>query len=583
MNHSNNLHKFLIFFLVLFSAFLCIYGAKFGLDLTDTGFFLYSQNRLLSEGMSGESIQHIAIGSDWVGAAWIKYIAGNSLYVAKLGSIFYRFLIVFVTYLTISKILKNKTYSAYISIFSLFAFGPVFGFTIINYDLAPLLPAAAIGLLLVNYKNISTYSFILIGFLLSIMVLMRTPLLLTAFLFIIFLFFSRKDNMFKNGYYTIFGFSIPILCIFFISPLNAAFQPLIQTISGIIISFFNFSENPVLLVGEGHNPSGQLMGWIKSYIRVFIAGFFMLLFVYKAPQKSKIFESKMFSILAVFFLFFVLSIQLPEWMDIFGMSLESIKNKSIFSTIIPAIIFISSFELIRKLTLKDNEFLLLFFIIILFITFPVGSNSFGHKFSITFIVILPILYSIISINIHNNRLLILRQFLIIFSVATMSSNMVLFYDKPYRDSSVFELKSDINATGLYAIKTTERRSIAVAEALNWLEFNSSDGDTLLAFGKISMFNFLLQMPGVFDLPWPSYMSEVELQDKLDILEEGNNLPKYIIMPLDDVDLPGWPGHLNKSINFKIRNIHIIQNKIDKFYTASFKSNDFIIYSKELIK
>ena len=71
MNHSNNLHKFLIFFLVLFSAFLCIYGAKFGLDLTDTGFFLYSQNRLLSEGMSGESIQHIAIGSDWVGAAWI--------------------------------------------------------------------------------------------------------------------------------------------------------------------------------------------------------------------------------------------------------------------------------------------------------------------------------------------------------------------------------------------------------------------------------------------------------------------------------------------------------------------------------
>ena len=145
---SNKFHFPIILLLILFAFFLGLYGAKFGLDVTDTGFFLYSQYRLLNGGMVEESALHLTMGSDWIGALWIHYVADNSLYIAKVGSLFLRFLVLAFVYMSVSNILKNKIYSAYLTIFSYFAFSSVFGFMIINYDLAPLLPISIIMWLL---------------------------------------------------------------------------------------------------------------------------------------------------------------------------------------------------------------------------------------------------------------------------------------------------------------------------------------------------------------------------------------------------------------------------------------------------
>ena len=588
----NKFHFPIILLLILLAIFSGLYGAKFGLDVTDTGFFLYSQYRLLNGGMTSESIQHLAIGSDWIGALWVYYVADNSLYIAKVGGVFLRFTVLTFVYMTVSNILKDKVYSAYLTIFSYFAFSSVFGFMIINYDLAPLLPISIImWLLSIDSKENSSqpYIFLLIGSLLAASTLMRIPLVLIPTLFITYLFLTKRYVMNGNIFFTVMGFFTVILILVVVPTLNIAFQPLVETFSGVIDGFFKVSEDSILAAGEGHDAQGQLLGWLKSYFRLLIAAVLIFFLVYKIPASSSLYLVKKYSYIAIFLITFVLLFTLPQWIEVYGISLDSIRKKFLFSTIVPVLVIFSVYVLLYKFNIKENERNLSVFIIILLLIFPVGSNSFGHKFSITYIVILPILFSIMINNIDNkankikllNSMILsrLKWLIVVVTVSTLMANIINFHNKPYRDSSVFNLKSKIDAAGLKGVRTTKERSIAISNVLNWIEKNSNKGDTLLAYGKISIFNFLLKLPGVFDLPWPSYLPVLEFSNKLRLLKLNDNLPKFIALPLLDVDNNVWPLGGNKSSISSTKNMHILQKEINQYYKQGFISNEFVVYVK----
>ena len=81
----------------------------------------------------------------------------------------------------------------------------------------------------------------------------------------------------------------------------------------------------------------------------------------------------------------------------------------------------------------------------------------------------------------------LKQLIVIVTVSTLMANIINFYNKPYRDSSVFNLKSEVDAAGLKGVRTTKERSIAISNVLNWIEKNSNKGNAI-NFGRLS-FNF----------------------------------------------------------------------------------------------
>jgi hypothetical protein len=62
---------FIIVFTLLFT-FWGTFWSKWGIDLTDSGFFLYSQNRLINQKVGDITPTYLWIGSDLLGSFWLR-------------------------------------------------------------------------------------------------------------------------------------------------------------------------------------------------------------------------------------------------------------------------------------------------------------------------------------------------------------------------------------------------------------------------------------------------------------------------------------------------------------------------------
>lgn len=595
MKKINNLKKFdpnylkNFIFSILFLVVICFWGrywSQYGIDISDSGFFLHAQDRLIKNQANGISPSYLWIGSDFLGALWLKLNPNISLHFAKTGAYILYGIIMLIGYFTLFRITKNSTQSFKVTIISYVLFGSLYIFPIINYDLAPLLPISII-LLLSTYltktkKDILVFFFV--GVLSFIIILMRLPMLL--FVFCITSLFFYKYKSLNNLFSFSIGFFITIL-IFILIPttnnlLHLYFDTLIEIIKPIIRGTI---KNPRLSLFESFNYTikDQIFFWLRGYFRIIFVFVFLFLIHFISlkinSKKNKIIFDIIIIISTLLFTYY----PLEEYSFFSSINITIIQFQFIYNYILPVIIFITIFYLLLEKSVYLDQIFLLFFI---FILLPLGSNSFEKKLSLTYFLVLPILYCVYNETISSNkRLLIIRQFINwLFKIFAIPVLFLVFFkslNSPYRDLPINKLNTEFKSVSLKNIYSTKEKVEAIDPIVNWLLINKKSNSSLLSIERTAIFNYLTGIPGVFDYPYPIYLSLNYFKSHLFLLKSSNKLPDFIIIPKVDISNPNWP--IDKNPNTIPNNYKTFLNEfiISNSYNIEFETEYFQIFKRQL--
>lgn len=585
INEVNQIKYILIslFFLILIICPLSYHWAKFGFDTTDTGFFLYSQSKLNFENISESGPNLYWIGSDLLGALWLKIIGDPSLQNARFGAYLLNGLIFLIVHFSLLNIINDKLKAIVVSLISYVLFGANNIFPIINYDLAPLLPISVLFLIFTRivYKqeNYKIYYY-LIGALIYLMIFMRFPLIIMAFLFLLLFIFQSKNERKAVSIIIFVGFvSIQIILIqfdFLKNPTYLFYDTIIDTFSKIVgisqVSSSSFS----LLSSNNYGLVDQISYWLRGYFRIITITFLFIVFVSAFYLKM---SRRGLTFFYIFFIF-LLSILIIFPFDIFKINLETIQRQFLNIYLLSGlcIFFFFNFSFIESI-----DKWVLVFLAALFILYPVGSNSFEKKLIITFPIVVPAIYFLFEgsiVNFYNPRFELFYKSTVMLSkivfIPICVSVLYNYVNFPYKDSSINKLTFNFRVGSLYNINTTLRRKNEIEKVVVFLNNHKKSDSKMLCLGKISMFNYLTNMDGIFDYPWPNYLGFDYFSSNITHSLNLKNKLDFIVLPLFDVTQDGWELR-HDPIDIKPEYLAYVKDRANKQgYTEAFRSEYFMI-------
>ncbi len=586
INKINEIKQGSYVFIALVLSFLIIsplsyYWAKFGFDTTDTGFFLYTQNKINFGTLNETGPNLYWIGSDLFGSLWLKLIGDPSLHKARIGAYLLDGLIFFIIHFSLLNILNNRIKAINITFFTYLLFGAINIFPIINYDLAPLLPISLLFFILTRivYKNenFKSYYFI-VGILLYLMIFMRLPLILLALSFILIFIFQNKNQKKAVLLLIIIGFIfIQILFLrfeFFRNPTFLMYRTIGSTFYKLLGHNDSTTGSLSLLSSNNYGVSSQILYWLRGYIRIIVFTFLITYFLYFLLKKT----SKKFQTISHWSLFLslVVFLFLPI-SNIFKYNLETIQNQALNIYLLSGLTLF--FLLFFSLKTGIHQSLILF-LASLFILFPLGSNSFEKKLILTFPLIIPALYFIYlstpvvllneKLNLFYKSLIWLSKLIFIPIIIITIKN---YKNYPYKDSEISSLNKTLQISPLKNIQTTKKRGDEIESVVSYLLKNKKSDSKILCVGRISILNYLTKTDGIFDYPWPTYLNISYFQSRIDILLNKTNKLDFIVFPLYDVTQENWEQrHLPLDFNPNYINYVIdVANKngYKKFYTTEY--------------
>jgi hypothetical protein len=563
---------------------LSYYWAKFGLDTTDTGFFLYSQNKINLGTLNETGPNLFWIGSDLLGSIWLKIIGIPSLHKARIAAYLLDGLIFFIIHFCLLNIIKDRINAIYSSFFSYLFFGATNIFPIINYDLAPLLPISLLFYILIRivYKNeqFKSYYFF-VGILLYVMIFMRLPLLFLALSFLLIFILQNKNQKKIVFFSIIIGFIfIQIIFLQFEYFRNPTYL-MYRTIGGTFYKLLGYNDSKTdslsLLSSNNYGVSSQIFYWLRGYIRIIIFTFlitFVLYFLLKKTSKQlqTIFHWALLLIL-VAFVFLPIS-------KILKYNFETIQNQVFNIYLLSGLTLFFLFIFLLKTGIHQS---LILFLTSLFFLFPLGSNSFEKKLILTFPLIIPALYFIFlstPIIILNKKLNLFYKSLIWLSKLIFIPILIVtirnYNNYPYKDSEISSLTMNLQVSPLKNIQTTKKRGDEIESVVSYLLKNKKSDSKILCVGRISIFNYLTNTDGIFDYPWPTYLNFRYFQSRIDIHLNQKNKLDFIVLPLYDVTQKNWEQrHL--PLDFKSNYINYVINSANKYgYTKVYSTEYFMI-------
>lgn len=585
INEVNQIKYILIslFFFILIICPLSYYWAKFGFDTTDTGFFLYSQSKINFENISESGPNLYWIGSDLVGALWLKIIGAPSLQNARLGAYLLNGIIFLIIHFSLLNIINDKIKAIVVSLITYFLFGANNIFPIINYDLAPLLPISLLFLIftriIYKHENYKIYYY-LIGVLIYLMIFMRFPLIILAFLFLLLFIFQSKNDKKVIALVILIGFvSIQIILIqfdFIKNPTSLFYVTIVDSLNKILgishVSTSSFS----LLSSNNYGLLDQISYWLRGYFRIIIFTFLFIVFVSTLYLKM----SKRALDFFIAFAMFLLSILIVFPFYIFKINLETIQSQLLNIYLLSGLCIFFFFNF---LFIKNINKWALFFIVALFILYPLGSNSFEKKLIITFPLVVPAIYFLFDmsiVNFSNPRSELFYKSTVMLSkivfIPICFSVLYNYKNFPYKDSSIDKLTFHFRVASLFNVNTTQRRKDEIEKVLIFLNNHKRSDSKMLCLGKISMFNYLTNMDGVFDYPWPTYLGFNYFSSNISHSINLNNKLDFIVLPLYDVTQDGWEFR-HDPIDIKPEYIAYVKDfAIKQGYSEAFKTEYFLI-------
>ncbi len=574
-----------VIFILLFACLFIIWGtywSKWGIDLTDSGFFLYSQSRLINQKMESITPTFLWIGSDWIGSFWLSLTDQSSLHFARIGSfVLYGLIFIFV-YFSLLELTLDVKYSILITLSSYILFGSLNIFPLIDYDSAPLLFVTILFYLITKYFKSSNKNFILflIGIVTFYLLISRVTLIILICSYLTLIFFLFKKISLKNIVCFFSGvlFLLSILLIFSFTrkSLFLTFETL-KTSLEMVFSKHKIISSLSLFNSHNYSLFDQLYFWIRGYFRfgMIITLFYFILLLFRL-NKNETIKKIIYVVLVTILITFVL-FPINE-KNPFLEKLLNIQSQIINFYFLPSMLFVI-FYLSYKHQ-KENKFLILF-LFFTFLFYSLGSNSFEKKITLTFPLIVPILLTFF-LNIDFKEKFFVKDEIKVFFFTLIAILFIQNFKKvehyPYRDSSISKLNSEFKTLPLINIHTTSIRKNAIEPVVEFLINNKRQNSTLLSLGTTNAFNYLTNMQGVFDYPNPSYVDTSFINLKLKEFANNNSKPDFIIYPIVDVTYSDWevskvPIHDENGF-FMIMDRFILINK----YKLSFKNEYFKVYT-----
>lgn len=497
------------------------YWGRFGIDVTDTGFFLQLQQQIVNGKINEISSPYLWFGTDLLGAMWLSLAEPNLLH-ARTGSHFLTGIIGSIVFLTSKKIIGDSTKSAILVTFIYVIFWVFTGFQIINYGLAPLLPIALLFFTLTFIVNKECGSIInlSVGFILALIVFMRVPLIIFSICFLI-IFLSQQVHALKNLRVSdilleaLSRFSIIALGSFTATLTLLAFPFVFNTFQQVGTHFLaeglTYSENVNhFKTGfeeiNGYDVNHQAFRWIVgSLIIVFFGFFYISIGALMSTTKSK-----------------VLSAAIPLLcfgIPIFVKQRFSMESEVYYSIVVRGVDYFYSFTYFAPVfVLTMCGFILWKFskeidradkflvktIIAFTVLFPLGSNSFEKQMVLSAPITIPLLLSIIiKFNkqyVFYSRELVSKMFKVALHSSLCFVPAILFVKivtlKPFNDEHYNLLTHKLEHQSLKGIVTTKQK----ADMLNVImpiAFKYCGEKTLLANGRANLFNYALNANFVF--------------------------------------------------------------------------------------
>jgi hypothetical protein len=570
-----------VIFILIFSMIFTFWGifwAKWGVDLTDSGFFLYSQTRVLNRDVTDITPTLLWFGSDWLGAFWLSLNNDLNLHFARIGAfVLYGIVSIFV-FLILLFHSKKVSVSIFITISSYLLFCSINIFPIIDYDSAPLLPLSLFFLLVVlNNKFSSNAILFLTGVVMFLIICFRVTLILLVSSYVAILFYYLGSYRWKKIVYFFYGafFTVAVLLCF-----NLTRTTLLLSLETLLNTFYVFFINKnvvssvTLFNSHNYSLTDQLYFWLRGYFRFLLLGLpiLILFFINKYYKLAKVVFC-----LEFICLFFLLLTLLPFEKVNFLFAFSNIKSQIVYYYLYPAIIFFMGFVLYMYDKNNSKIILLLF---ATFILYPLGSNSFEKKITLTYPIIFPILTLLFYNFCKSTDSFSVVKLFNYFKVITLILffQVVLNFDNfPYRDSQLSKLNGSFKTPGLRDIRSTQIRIDAIEPVVNKILSLKNEHSSLLALGSTNLFNFATNVKGVFDYPNPSYIDIRFVESKLNLFQRNHNLPEFIIYPLVDVTYDDWEMKRQP-----IDSERVFFNRVDHFirsnnYKLIYKSPHFKIF------
>ncbi|MCF8340669.1 MAG: hypothetical protein K9I82_06825 [Chitinophagaceae bacterium] len=559
----------------------------FGLDFTDSGFFLYTQFKISQGDFNDVGLLSTTCGSDIIGALWINLFKEQpSLLFARMGAFIIVYIICIILYFIILEITNNKILTGF-SVLLIYFIWPGFkSFPIINYDLAPLLPLSLIYYLTIiifkkNCNQNQKFLYLILGFSNLILVFTRLPLILPSLLILILMLYFEGESRFINFKYFIVGILFAIVILFLI---NISRNYLLNQISNIIKVYNgNYANYYKINTDSNYGIKSQIYFWIRGYFRIILSITLIIGISFFINKFQKIIKNRLLQYLT--FTIFITSLNflpIDEIILITGYDrLQFISH--FFNYFIIAIFLIIS---IISLFSRDKTITKVTFIILIyFLLYPLGSNSFEKKLILTIpIFILPsyLIYlksfktnkfsiyieKYISLN-YTIKMLFITY--IIFSIVNLTNFT------PYRESSVKDLNQKCDIEGLINIRTTQKRYQAFSPLYIWFHNENLINKSLLCLDRVSLFNYTLKLNGVFDYPWPLLLDNDFFAKRLNDFEKNKISPDYILLPVVDMSYSDWE---TTKVPFILNDFHqIFLKKYLQKYQVGYKSDYFIVWKK----
>ncbi len=304
-----------VIFILLFACLFIIWGtywSKWGIDLTDSGFFLYSQSRLINQKMESITPTFLWIGSDWIGSFWLSLTDQSSLHFARIGSfVLYGLIFIFV-YFSLLELTLDVKYSILITLSSYILFGSLNIFPLIDYDSAPLLFVTILFYLITKYFKSSNKNFILflIGIVTFYLLISRVTLIILICSYLTLIFFLFKKISLKNIVCFFSGvlFLLSILLIFSFTrkSLFLTFETL-KTSLEMVFSKHKIISSLSLFNSHNYSLFDQLYFWIRGYFRfgMIITLFYFILLLFRL-NKNETIKKIIYVVLVTILITFVL-------------------------------------------------------------------------------------------------------------------------------------------------------------------------------------------------------------------------------------------------------------------------------------
>ncbi len=584
------------FFLILIWGY---WWSKFGIDLTDEGAFLYTQRRILWGGMPAIGPQYLYIGSDLLGSLWLSLIGDASLREARFGSYILRAIIFLLSFATLVNIGCGWRRSFVFSLFAFITYGAFSNF-VITYDLAPILPLM-LGLFFLTLPRDSlgeSWKIFFLGISLILVLLTRVPLAVMLF-FIVLILYRQSELSRKCFLISFFGGALTCLLFLLTLPeLRISIALTIEAVTRTIFVVF-FPANQTDDFGHfssfNYSAGSQIYFWAKGYLRVFAINAVLIAPFYLALKYKKIFIVKILTICMVLVLCAFVLLKLNQGQHFLaGMDIALIQRQIIPMYLIPSLsigFFLILAIYYQKVNLGACNLPLILLLII--ITFPLGSNSFEKKLYVTQPLVLPfIIFYVVTIKEQAFNLAVATKsnfieimlfiykwvFCALFLTLFLSSIRFGLFESNFQflpTKYAYEMKAD----GVHGIRELPSKGQSIDATLHILKANSSSSVTLLSLGQIVWFNYISSLNGVFEFTWPSYWNPEYLSARLLDLKAKNLLPSLVLINIYDPRYYDWDRR-EGSIDINKDNMLVIQKFLDKNnYFLLEKTDEYLLYKK----